>query len=69
MGRRGRTVKRLYRYPDKGGSILGGVCEGLGKYLDVDPSIIRVIWGMLMLAFGVGIVLYIVCWIAIPAKE
>ena len=60
-------MKRLYRYPDKGQ--IAGVCEGLGKYFDIDPSIIRVIWMLLMLTFGVGILLYIVCWIAIPAKE
>jgi phage shock protein PspC (stress-responsive transcriptional regulator) len=66
MGRRDSTVKRLYRYPDDGGMI-GGVCEGLGRYFEIDLSFIRIVWGLLMFG-GVGIALYIICWIAIPAK-
>ena len=60
-------MKRLRRYPDKG--ILGGVCEGLGKYFDIDPSIIRIVWAVAMLVFGTGILLYIIAWICIPNGE
>lgn len=57
-------VKRLYRSgKDK---ILGGVCGGIAEYLGVDPTIIRLIWIALSLAYGSGIILYLLCWIIIP---
>jgi phage shock protein C len=57
-------MKRLYRYPGDG--MIGGVCEGLGRYLDIDPSLVRIIWGAAMLCFGVGVGAYIIAWICIP---
>jgi len=44
---------------------IAGVCGGLGEYLNVDPTIIRilaVIFGLM----GWGIIAYIVCWIIAP---
>ena len=57
--------KKLYR--SASGRILGGVCEGLGQYLDVDPTIIRLLWVLFFLiSFGIGILFYILAWIIIP---
>lgn len=57
-------VKRLYRSGrDK---ILGGVCGGIAEYLGVDPVLIRLIWVIITLAWGVGILAYIIAWIIIP---
>ncbi len=60
----GSRSRRLYRDPDN--RVLGGVCGGLGAYLDVDPVIIRVILVVLFLAAGVGLLIYIIMWIVVP---
>jgi len=60
------TMKRLYRIKNKGK--IGGVCAGLGEYLDVDPNIIRIIMLLLMFS-GPGIILYLLMMIALPEKE
>lgn len=62
--REGKVPKRLYRNPD--GSIIAGVCSGLGEYFAVDPIVIRLIFIILLLLKGVGLLLYLVLWIATP---
>ena len=46
-------------------SVLGGVCGGLGRYLDLDPVVLRALAVALTFA-GVGIPAYIIAWIVIP---
>jgi phage shock protein C len=61
-------MKRLYR--SKKDRILGGVCAGLGEHLDVDPTVIRLIWAVVsVLSIGTGIVIYILAWIIIPEDD
>lgn len=57
--------KKLYRNPDN--KILAGVCSGLADYINIDPTIIRVIWALVGLS-GAGIVAYLVCALLIPEK-
>jgi phage shock protein C len=58
-------MKRLYR--SKKDRILGGVCAGLGEHLDVDPTVIRLIWAVVtVLSLGTGIIVYVLAWIIIP---
>jgi phage shock protein PspC (stress-responsive transcriptional regulator) len=57
-------MKRLYR--SRKNSVIGGVCGGLGEYFDVDPVLIRIIWAVSVLVGGVGVVAYVIAWIAIP---
>lgn len=57
-------VRRLYR--SGRGKILGGVCSGIGDYLGVDPVVIRLLWILAALAWGTGVLLYIIAWIIIP---
>jgi phage shock protein PspC (stress-responsive transcriptional regulator) len=45
---------------------IGGVCAGLADYFDLDPTILRVIWVLLVLCAGSGLVFYIVLWIVLP---
>lgn len=59
-------VKRLTR--DTGNKLIGGVCSGLANYLDVDPTIVRVVWVLLVLGAGFGALAYLVCWLVIPAN-
>jgi phage shock protein PspC (stress-responsive transcriptional regulator) len=59
-------AKRLYR--SAGQKMLGGVCGGLAEYLDIDVSIVRLLW------IGVALVtavlpmtfFYIIAWIVVP---
>lgn len=47
---------------------LGGVCGGLGRYLGVDPAIIRLIFLLLLFGKGVGIFVYIALWVILPVE-
>ena len=57
-------IKRVYRSGKD--RILGGVCGGIGDYFGVDPVIIRLFWILLTLAYGIGILFYIIAWFIIP---
>jgi phage shock protein PspC (stress-responsive transcriptional regulator) len=59
--------RRLYRSTtDKK---IAGVCGGLGEYFDIDPTLIRILWLILVLFAGTGLLAYIICWIVIPEKS
>ena len=45
---------------------IAGVCAGVAHYFDMDPTIVRVIWGVLAFGYGAGIVPYIILWIIAP---
>lgn len=46
---------------------LGGVCAGLADYLDMDPTLVRVLWVIVSFcAAGSGIVVYLVLWLVLP---
>ena len=45
---------------------LGGVCAGLADYFDLDPTLIRIIWLLAFFCAGVGLLGYLVLWIALP---
>ncbi len=59
-----RRKKRLYRDPEK--RVIGGVCGGLAAYFNMDPVIVRIIMVLLALFNGVGLIAYLVLWIAVP---
>ena len=58
--------KRLYRIQE--GAKLAGVCGGLAEYLNIDPTVIRLIWALVALG-GVGILAYIVAALVMPLKS
>ncbi|HYA22085.1 MAG TPA: PspC domain-containing protein [Thermoproteota archaeon] len=58
--------KRLFR--SRRDRILGGVCGGLGNYLGVDPTWIRLAWALTALFYGTGILFYLLAWIIIPLE-
>ena len=45
---------------------LGGVCGGIAEYLNVDPTLIRIIFIVLMITWGSGILIYLLLWIILP---
>ena len=57
--------RRLYK--SETDRVIGGVAGGVAEYLDVDPSIVRVVWAVLaIITGGLFFVLYIVMWIVVP---
>jgi phage shock protein PspC (stress-responsive transcriptional regulator) len=60
------NVKRLYRsrYDKK----LGGVCAGLADYFEIDVTLVRLLWLLLVVFYGSGILAYIIAWIVIPQE-
>jgi phage shock protein C len=62
-----QTYKRLVRIQK--GRKVAGVCTGFGTYFDVDPTLIRLLWIVLILAGGAGILLYLIAWIIMPLEE
>lgn len=51
------------------GRLLGGVCVGIGRFLDIDPVIIRLIFVGVTLLGGSGILIYIILWLIIPSEQ
>ncbi len=58
--------KRLYRSKDE--RMIWGVCGGLAKYFDVDPTIIRLVTVLTLFLGLVGVLAYIILAIVIPLE-
>lgn len=57
-------TKRLMRsYSNK---MIAGVCAGLANYFNIDPTVVRIVWAFLVVLFGTGILLYLICWLLMP---
>ncbi len=48
---------------------IAGVCGGVANYLNIDPTIVRILWLVLVLFCGVGLLAYLLCWILFPKGE
>ncbi|MEY2514519.1 MAG: hypothetical protein QOJ89_1877 [bacterium] len=48
--------------------MVAGVCSGLGKRLQVDPLLLRIVFAATALASGIGLVAYVLAWILLPAE-
>ncbi|MCI6561760.1 MAG: PspC domain-containing protein [Ruminococcus sp.] len=59
-------MKRLYKNTQE--KMICGVCKGLSEYFDIDVSIVRLLFVILALASGVGLILYIAAAIILPDK-
>ena len=59
-----RRRRRFYRDPDN--QVIGGVCSGLGAYFNLDPVIVRILFVLFTLAYGTGILVYLILWIGMP---
>lgn len=60
------AAKRLYRSTTD--RMIGGVCGGLGVYLNLDPTIIRLLFILLLFGSEFGFLLYLLLWILIPEE-
>lgn len=59
--------RRIYRNPND--KIIGGVCSGLANYFDIDPVIVRLVFAIMFLTAGIGLLAYIIAWIVIPVAR
>lgn len=57
-------TKKLYR--SRRDRVFAGVCGGIGEYFDIDSSLVRILWVLLILGPGTGLLAYIICAIIIP---
>lgn len=58
--------KRLMR-SDHG--MIAGVCAGIADYFEVDPTVVRVLFVLLILFGGGGGLLYLVLWMVMPKQK
>ena len=61
------STKKLYRNTNK--KVFGGVCSGLANYFGISVILVRILWLILSIFFCIGIIIYIILWIAIPDKK
>lgn len=57
--------KKLYRSSTN--RMICGVCQGIAEYINIDPTVVRLLW-VLFGVFGVGLFVYIVAAIIMPVK-
>lgn len=59
--------KKLYRSSTN--KMISGVCGGVAEYINVDPTIVRLVWALLGISSaGIGVVLYIIAAIVMPVS-
>jgi phage shock protein C len=49
-------------------AMIGGVCGGLGQYLGLDPTLVRLFFVLLAIGNGVGVLIYFLLWIIVPRE-
>ncbi len=59
--------KRLVRNTND--EMIGGVCSGIADYLNIDPVIVRLVFVLMALGGGHGILAYLILWILLPVDE
>jgi phage shock protein C len=47
---------------------IAGVCAGFAEYFDLDVSLVRVVWLIILVMGGVGLLPYIIAWIVMPEE-
>jgi phage shock protein C len=58
--------KKLYRSAKD--RMLGGVCAGLAQYFNIDPTLVRVLFVVILFLGGSGILAYIILWVVVPEE-
>lgn len=59
-------MKRLYK--NSHDKMICGVCQGLSEYLNIDVTVVRLLFVLLGFASGAGLIIYIVAAIIMPDK-
>jgi len=59
-------VKRLYL--SRTDRKIAGVCGGVAKYLDIDPTLVRLIWVATFFFAGGGVLAYLIAWVILDEE-
>ena len=59
------NYKRLTRSRNRK---IGGVCGGVGEYLGIDPTVVRVVLLFLVFFAGSGLLAYLIMWLVLPEQ-
>ncbi|HAZ30971.1 TPA: hypothetical protein DCY65_05345 [Candidatus Acetothermia bacterium] len=59
-------MRRLYR--SRSDALLGGVCGGIAVHLGVDPTLVRIVFAVLAVVSGIGILIYVLLWLIVPRE-
>ena len=60
------SPKRLYRSKEK---MVAGVCAGLADYINIDPTIMRILFVVIAFAGGASLLAYLIMWIIVPEEK
>jgi phage shock protein PspC (stress-responsive transcriptional regulator) len=60
-------MKRWYRDSKNGN--LGGICAGISEILEIDVTLVRFVWFMMIFAPVPAVAAYIIAWLIVPDKE
>ena len=60
-------AKRLKRSERE--KVIGGVCGGIASYFNIDPVIVRIIFAFVALAWGSGVIIYLILWALLPEAD
>jgi phage shock protein C len=58
--------KKLVRRRE--GRMVAGVCSGLASYFDLDANLIRLIFGIFSIFWGLGVLVYVIAWAVVPEE-
>jgi phage shock protein PspC (stress-responsive transcriptional regulator) len=61
------TDKKLMR--SRTDKMIGGVCGGLARYLEIDSTVVRVIFALALFFGGAGGLLYLILWFVMPLSD
>lgn len=59
-------TKRLFR--SKNNKMIGGVAGGIAEYFEIDPVLVRVLFVVATIGWGVSLLIYFVLWIIVPLR-
>lgn len=59
--------KKLYRSSTN--KMICGVCQGIAEYINIDPTVVRLLWVIFCFAGGAGVIAYIIAAIIMPVQQ
>lgn len=61
-------MENIKLYRNKSDRMIGGVCGGLGTFLNIDPIFVRLLFVLLLFGSEFGFILYLLLWIIVPEE-
>jgi phage shock protein C len=58
--------KKLLRKRE--GRMIAGVCAGLAEYFGIDVNLVRLLFGVFVILWGLGALVYVVAWAVVPEE-